>query len=194
VTFCWPLPDTRHCRQYSVDVLLSKELFPIACSLQNAAEHQAGMSGLGGSDGSQETFELDRRGEFYNERFAGFRPDLHLWRASRIALTLGQSKNFLALILGNIWPVGSYWIGNLSSRLLLRARLPVLLGQGLASRYYRVCAGSAAFGPIWAALDPNAAKSCPTDLSSLFDPVARPTTSRRSPSLAPIARTMNPPL
>ena len=77
------------------------------------------MSGLGGSDGSQETFELDRGGKFYNERFAEFRPDLHLRRMSGIALTLGQSKNFLALIVGRVWPVGSDPIGNFSSRLLL---------------------------------------------------------------------------
>ena len=86
------------------------------------------MRRLGGSDGSRETFELDRGGEFYNERFAGFRSDLHLWRTSGITLTLGQSNNFLALMFGKVWPVGSDPIGKLSSRLLLLlAWLPFLV-------------------------------------------------------------------
>jgi hypothetical protein len=70
--------DTRYRCPYLVNVLFARRIFlaPIACSIQDAVEHQEGMIDLGGAEGGHETGVIDPRVVIYMERFAGLRHDL----------------------------------------------------------------------------------------------------------------------
>jgi hypothetical protein len=69
-------PITSYRCQYLVNLLFARRIFlaSIACSIQDAVEHQEGMIDLGGAEGGHETGV--QRVVIYMERFAGLRYDL----------------------------------------------------------------------------------------------------------------------